>query len=159
MSAALPVIRAVIDRVLWTAGATDENRAMLARAIAQALNSAPPEKTDERAVRLDRETMWKIYGVVKGAGKDELARTISDAISAEVDAYLAKPPSEPEPFDVPAQMAAFEAAMRNSDPARLLGDPDLSTHTLRDGSPCYNDPKAEAAFVGWILAKQHGSAS
>jgi len=53
------VIRAVIDRVLWTAGATSQNRGLLAEAIAKALRlqpaaqqagwvSVPAEPTEER---------------------------------------------------------------------------------------------------------------
>lgn len=57
-------------------------------------------------------------------------------------------------LELEANMAAFEAEMLATDPHGLLPAPDYSTHLVRDGLPCYNDPKAEAAFCGWYVAKK-----
>lgn len=47
------IIRSVIDRVLWTAGATEWNRDLLADAISEALAAAPQVVVDKRALFSD----------------------------------------------------------------------------------------------------------
>lgn len=47
------IIRSVIDSVLWTCGATKENRELLAEVIAEALAAAPAAQGDAKELTDD----------------------------------------------------------------------------------------------------------
>ena len=83
---ALATIQAVIDRVLWTAGATSENRAMLAKAIAAALpqpaheselhtfllNHIKRQEVDGRSLEqlvLAHNDVWAMRQIMEGDAK------------------------------------------------------------------------------------------